>query len=395
MSGKKIPTQQNIKQMHLKAIFLEALRCDGVSRAQLKKSLGLSFPSVSALVDELLADGFLCECGTVESTQRGRPVSLLRCVSTAFSVPVAVMTREGYQFSLFDCCGKVLQENFLPYLQKPVDTDQPWQPDADTICIPMEAHLARLRQKHRITDLVICAPGSINAKGRFTSSALQLAAPAEFFPRLEESTGLKVHLINSSDADAYAERLLQPLPEDFIFLHIGRGVGAGIIRKGKIYTGAQLRAGEIGHISVDWQGPVCSCGNRGCLEKYVSLRRIAQDAQQLGFESLDALAQAYDRGDKTAVALLENKAQLLAVGISNMLTMQPVQHIVIGGAVCQFGDDFLWAVRSAVQALGFRKYMNLLTVTYTKNPAGNGAMGAFWNYIDHKLILKKEGINDV
>lgn len=390
MSTKKIPTQQNIKQMHLKAIFLEALRCDGVSRAQLTKTLGLSFPSVSALVDELLEAGLLRECGTVESAQRGRPVSLLRCVSTAFSVPVAVMAREGYQLSLFDCCGKVLQEDFLPYEQKPEDCDQPWRPDADALCLPLEAYLAKLRQSHRITDLVICAPGSINAGGRFTSSALQLAAPAEFFPRLEQ--GLQVHLINNSDADAYAERLLQPLPEDFIFVHIGRGVGAGIIRKGKIYTGAHMRAGEIGHISVDWKGPVCSCGNRGCLEKYVSLRQLAQDGKQLGFATVDALAAAYRQGDEKAVSLLENKAQLLAVGISNMLTMQPVKHIVIGGAICQFGDGFLQAVRNAVMALGFRKYMNLLTVTYTKNPAGNGAMGAFWNYIDHKLTFEKEGV---
>ncbi len=388
MSAKQIPTQQNIKQMHLKAIFLEALRRDGVSRAQLTKALALSFPSVSALVEELLEAGLLRECGTVESTQRGRPVSLLRCVSSAFSVPVAVMTREGYQLSLFDCCGKLLQDAFLPYGKKPEDSDQPWRPDADDLCLPLEAYLKKVGANHRITDLVICAPGSINAKGRFTSSALQMAAPAEFFPRLEQS--LQVHLINNSDADAYAERLLQPLPEDFIFLHIGRGVGAGIIRKGKIHTGAHMRAGEIGHISVDWQGPECSCGNRGCLEKYISLRRIAQDAQQLGFGSIDDLAHAYAQGDKTVVALMENKAQLLAVGISNMLTMQPVEHIVIGGAICQFGDDFLWAVRNAVQALGFRKYMNLLKITYTKKPDGCGAMGAFWNFMDHELELRKD-----
>ena len=393
--AKQIPTQQNIKQMHLKAIFLEALRHDGVSRAQLTKTLHLSFPSVSALVEELLEAGLLRECGTVESTQRGRPVSLLRCVSTAFSVPVAVMTREGYQFSLFDCCGKRLQETFIPYGQKPEDCEQLWRPEAEVLCLPLENCIQQLRAKHKIAGLVICAPGSINARGRFTSSALQLAAPAQFFPRLEARTGLQVHLINNSDADAYAEQLLQPLPEDFIFVHIGRGVGAGIIRKGKIYTGAHMRAGEIGHISVDWQGPKCSCGNRGCLEKYISLNHIAEGGKQLGFATLEELAEAYRQGEKTAAALMENKAQLLAVGISNMLTMQPVKHIVIGGAICRFGDDFLWAVRDAVQALGFRKYMNLLTVTYTKNPAGNGALGAFWNYMDHELTFEKEGFTDV
>lgn len=390
MSAKQIPTQQNIKQMHLKAIFLEALRLDGVSRAQLTKSLGLSFPSVSALVDELLEAGFLKESGAEENPQRGRPRSLLRCVSTAFSVPVAVMTREGYQLHLFDCCGQLLQEAFVPYLQAPEDIAQPWRPDTDCLCLPLETQLARLRKSHRIGSLVLCAPGSVNIRGQLTSSAMQMAAPADFLPRLVRNLNLHIHLINNSDADAYAERKFQPLPEDFIFVRIGRGVGAGIIRKGKIFQNDAVRAGEIGHISIDYRGPVCSCGNRGCLEKYVSMKQIARDGQALGFASVDALGSAYRQGDASAVSLLEEKAQLLAVGISNMITMQPVENIVLGGCDV-FGEDFLEAVRKAVEQRGFRKYMNRLTVTASQNKTGSCAVGAFWNYIEHQFIMGKDG----
>ena len=396
----KIPTQQNIKAMHLKAIFLKALNANGISRAQLTQELHISFPSVSALVDELLEAGLLQECGTVERAQRGRPRGMLRCVSTAFAVPVAVMTREGYQLSLFDCCGQLLQECFLPYLEHPADSQEPWQPVEDVLCLPLETQIRQLRQQYVLSpELVMCAPGSINTKGRLTSSAMQMAASSEFFPRLERTLGMGICMINSSDADAYAEKLFQPLPEDFVFVHMGRGVGAGIIRKGKIFADTHMRAGEIGHISVDYRGVPCSCGNRGCLERYVNISQITREAAELlaAEPDFDTVARAFRQKDPRITELMKEKARLLAVGISNLLTVQPVKHIVLGGKIQLLGDGFLEEVRTAVEGSGFQKYMNQLTVTYTQNTAASGALGAFWNYLDHewKLTLKKEGNDHV
>lgn len=384
-----IPTQQTIKSMHLKAIFLWALRSGGISRVQLTKELHLSFPSVSALVDELLEAGFLAEHGTVESSQRGRPRSLLRCVSSAFSVPVAFMTREGYHFSLFDCCGQLLETAFLPFTQVPADSMQPWQPDEDIVCPVLEKHLSQLRNHHNMPNLILCVPGSLNAKGRLTSSALQMVAPTGFLPRLERILGAPVCMTNNSDADAYAEKFLQPLPEDFIFVHVGRGVGAGIIRKGKIFTSTQMRAGEIGHISIDYQGMRCSCGNYGCLERYINILQITREVADLLQKDItfDAVAQLYRQGDEQVQKIIHEKARLLAVGISNMLAMQPVMHIVLGGSIPLLGDGFLEAVREAIQLYGFRKYMNRITVTYSQNTTGSSALGAFWNYLDHEWIF--------
>jgi glucokinase len=157
-----------------------------------------------------------------------------------------------------------------------------------------------------------------------------------------------------------------------------------------------MRAGEIGHISIDYKGIPCSCGNRGCLERYICIPAICQEAAKiLGQESADfeTVCRAYAQGHAGIVEMLCGKARLLAVGISNLIAAHPVTHIVLGGGIEQLGDRFLEQVQQAVQTVGFRKYMNRLTVTYTVSPSGNGALGAVWNYMYHQMkiehVLKK------
>lgn len=388
----KIPTQHHIKAMHLQEIYLRVLQSDGISRARLKEEMRLSFPSVSALVDELISNGVLYEVGAQESTQRGRPSILLRVNPDALAIPVINMTRDGYQYSLFDGCAQLLEEGVLPYTRKPVENgSERWCPDADTICGPLEKLIGGFAQKYAILDLVLSVPGSINARGVLTSSALQITMPGNFLQHVEDALKLPICMINNSDAEAYAEKLFQPLPEDFIFLHVGKGVGAGIIRKGKIFNNGPMRAGEIGHISIDYNGKPCPCGNRGCLERYIDVTQICQEAAQLLKQEtvdFDQVCQAYRQGVPEIVVLIGEKARLIGVGMSNMLAMQPVRHVVLGGGIEQLGDSFLETLREAIRGQGFRKYMNRLTITYTANSSGNGAQGALWNYLHHQMKIE-------
>lgn len=386
----QVPTQQHIKSMHLKEIYLKTLRSEGISRAHLKREMQLSFPSISALVDELLKQDILREERVEAASGRGRPSTLLRVNPDALAIPVVNMTRDGYQFCLYDCCGQALHTCSLPYDKEDADPAQRWAPDARTLCHPLTELLDALRKTHVMAELVLSVPASINARGFLTSSALHLTVPQDFLTYLEEKTGLALHLINNSDAEAYAEKLFQPLPEDFVFLHVGKGVGAGIIRKGRIFDNGYLRAGEIGHISIDYNGSPCPCGNRGCLERYIDISQLQQEAEPLlpDCNGFDEIVEAYRSGNPEITALINSKAQLLTVGISNMLAMQPVTHIVLGGSIEKLGEGFLEALRKAAESFGFRKYMNRVTVTFTRAGADAGLTGAVWNYIDHVLTVE-------
>lgn len=383
-----IPTQQHIKQMHLKEIFLLALRSGGISRAELRQALQLSFPSTSALVEELLARGVLVEDGTMIPTERGRPRSMLRVNAKAFSVPVAVMTPEGYRCTLFDCCGTVLQTVFLPYAaQLPAV-----QLDMEALGKPLQDWLGEVRQRHTVAPLILAISGNFNESGAISSSIIGFSTPAAFHRQLQQMLDLSVIIFNNADCYAYAEQYCQKLPEDFIAVTVSRGVGAGIIRHGAIFDGGFFRAGELGHISIDHSGEPCSCGGRGCLEKYINTRQITKEACQLlqlpeETAAFDDIAKIY-REKRTALdGLISEKAGILALGISNMLTMQPVTHIVIGGEIVKLGDRFLAELRKYMKTVGLRKFMDRVTVSYTRNSKDPEAFGSFQNYLDHHLDI--------
>lgn len=388
-SSKHIPTQQNIKQMHLKEIFLKALRSGGISRAQLRQEMRLSFPAVSALVDELLEHGILFEDGTLELAQRGRPRSMLRVNPKAFAVPVATMTPEGYRCSVFDCCGNPLESDFLPYAaQLPVRA-----PDMQALSQPLQDWLAGFCGKYPLEELVLTISGNFDDAGAVSSSALGFSTPAAFIQQLQDRLKMPVVVFNNADCYAYGEKYCQKLPEDFIAITIGRGVGAGIIRHGEVFSGGFLRAGEIGHISIDYNGKPCVCGSRGCLERYINTDQITQEACRLlqlpeSTTDFGAVCQLYRQEEPQTVQLISEKARLLALGISNMLAMQPVAHIVIGGGIEQLGEGFLEVLRKHMKTTGLRKFMDRATVSYSRNATGGEALGAFWNYIDHYMNVQ-------
>ena len=100
------------------------------------------------------------------------------------------------------------------------------------------------------------------------------------------------------------------------------------------------------------------------------------------------VCQAYQLEDPMVTALLQEKARLLAVGISNMLAMQPVTHIVVGGGIEQLGQSFLDALQKAIGSTGLRKYMDRVTVSYTRNTQDGDALGAFRNFLDHSFRIE-------
>lgn len=393
--NRNIPTQQHIKSMHLKEIFLAALHSGGTSRAHLKQELHLSFPSVSALVDELLVNHVLLETDVRETPERGRPRTVLRINPKALAIPVLVMTREGYHCAVYDCAANCLEKGFLPF-SPDAQANHPhtgrWYPSAQTLCAPLQAWSRRISRMYRVSDLLLVVPGTANEAEGLSSSALQMTVTKEFLPRLMQSTGWNVIVQNNSDCCAYAEKICRSLSEDFIYIYIGEGVGAGIIRSGKVFQNQGRRAGEIGHISIHYNGRTCSCGRKGCLESYISTTAIIQDTRNVltdpskSVTTFQDVCAAYTSGNPDLAQLLREKAQLLSVGIHNMLSMQPVSHVILGGEIEQLGPDFLALVQTSLQE---RSHHIGTAISYTTQVSGAESLGAVWNYLDHLMEIER------
>ncbi len=377
-------TQKAIKEHHLKEIYLHVLKNGGMTRAQLRREMNLSFPSVSALVDELIGCGILAEGELIETTERGRPGTLLRINGKGIAIPVVCMEKDGYRCCLFNGCAEALQRCFLPYEGTKEQQDGWWRPKMETLLRPLESWVRSFSGKYRLPALMLSVYGHINSEGALKSSPFSLLSPPAFLQSMEQALGVRVYTRNNADFCAYGEKILQNMTEDFAFVLIGEGIGAGIVRDGQVIQRGPFRSGEIGHISVDYRGRDCVCGSRGCLETYLSRYAMEQDSG-MPFEQL---CEKYRQKDPEIRALIGRKAELLAMGISNMLTMQPVKWVLLGGGIEALGSDFLEEMKKVTGYVGIRIRMQNMELRYASDLEQSEETGAIWCYLEHYLTME-------
>lgn len=168
--------------------------------------------------------------------------------------------------------------------------------------------------------------------------------------------------------------------DDMIFVVVGTGVGAAIIINGELYRGANNSAGEIGHITVDMNGPACSCGSNGCLEVYVAgpdlvdrYRDAAKSANITLPPRLDGktIARLAAQGQPQAIQVFEQAGQALGIGIAAMAHMFDISTYVIGGSVAQAGDLLLEPTRRAARYRAFQSIGSRVRVL--ASPLGDDA----------------------
>lgn len=186
--------------------------------------------------------------------------------------------------------------------------------------------------------------------------------------RLENKLDIKVEIENDVRMAAWGEKLLGAGRDidDFICLALGTGVGSGIFSQGRMLLGHNRGAGEAGHITVEKDGRSCRCGNKGCLEMYVSGRAIALRAAEileLGEKSLMSelvkgdlskvtsliVKEAALKGDQPALDLISSTAEYLGIGLAVLSNLLNPRRIALGGGVMGLGPMLLTPVREVVR----------------------------------------------
>lgn len=377
-------TQKAIKEHHLKEMYLHILRNGGLTRAQLRREMNLSFPSVSALVDELIGCGILEEGELIETAERGRPGTLLRINGKQIAVAVVCMEKDGYRCCLFNGGAQALQRCFVPYEGPKERQDGWWKPKKETLLRPLERWVRSFSGTYRMTALMLSVYGHIDSEGALKSSPFSLQSPPDFLQSMERALGVPVYSRNNADFCAYGEKVLRNMTDDFAFLFVGEGIGAGIVRNGQVLPQGEFRSGEIGHISVDFRGRDCVCGSRGCLETYLSRGAIERDSGM----PFERVCEKYRQKDPEIRALIHQKAELLAMGISNMLTMQPVKWVLLGGGIEALGSDFLEEMKRITGQVGVRARMQSIELRYASDLEQSEENGAIWCYLEDHLTME-------
>jgi len=165
-----------------------------------------------------------------------------------------------------------------------------------------------------------------------------------------------------------------------VYVTVSTGVGGGLILDGRIYHGESGGAGEIGHMTLDPLGPLCSCGRRGCLEACASGTAIAREARKRGFLPAPAtakeVAEAARRGDREATAVLRDAFVYLGRGLAAVITLLNPRLVVVGGGVMAGAADFLPVAREEAARCTYGPAWERVEVVPAFLGADSGVTGA-------------------
>ena len=190
----------------------------------------------------------------------------------------------------------------------------------------------RHRGREKVRSITIAAPGPIDLKRGVLVNPPNL--PWQNVPLVAlmgHATGAKVHLANDADMAGLGEfhHGAGRGTKNMVYITWSTGVGGGLIIDGKLRRGAHGTAGEVGHIIIDPNGPLDNCGQRGCLEAFVSGTALARDTGRTAAE----LFASAKRGDRTARAVVEKAANYMGIALISLTNALDPEMFVIGGGV--------------------------------------------------------------
>lgn len=225
-----------------------------------------------------------------------------------------------------------------------------------------------------LSTLAIAAAGAINSEEGIVTDSPNLPGWHDIPLRemVEKETGLETFLINDASAAALGEHCfgIGKGVNNLIYITVSTGIGGGIIIDGKLYTGVSGSAGEIGHVTIDVNGPRCNCGNTGCLEVLASGKAVAREAQKAiaqGAKTIilelaegepqnitaQIVSTAAQKGDALASAIIFKAATYLGVGMVNLVNIFNPEMIIVGGGMAKMGDMLLDTARKVVAERAF------------------------------------------
>lgn len=243
---------------------------------------------------------------------------------------------------------------------------------------------------------IACAGGIDTARGVVTTSP-NLPGWIDIPLRdvVKDRYRVKTFLLNDSSAAALGEHRfgIGRGTQNFVLLAVGTGIGGGIIINGKLYSGTVGSAGELGHMTIDVNGPVCNCGNTGCLEELASGRVMAREAKRrinqgeksalvammaAKIEDITAekIGVAARHGDKLASEVITDAATYLGVGMVNLVNIFNPEIIAIAGGVANLGDLLLEPARRIVRERAFPVAARAVKIVTAQLGDEAGVLGA-------------------
>lgn len=383
------------------SVIVDAIRASGtVSRVGLTVTTGLTGATVSTVVRRLIDDGLVVETGRAESTG-GKPRVLLELDPTARYAVGVHLDHASITCTVTDLAGTsvALSTHPGPGTRSPAEVLVETAAEVDRLVD--EAGVDR----GRVLGIGFVAPGPLTSDGGMhrTPPAMRAWTDYPITSELGRLTGLPVLLENDATASAIGEHWAGGTGSEnsFAVLYMGTGLGAGLVLDGVAYRGSSGNAGEIGHTTLDLDGPVCWCGTRGCVEALAGPAAVVAEARSspdlaaaAGLSTgtsadpdtsephpsvvseLAAVARAAAAGHAGAHDVLERSARYVAAAALTAVNLLDVRMLVLTGAsLAAAGDIYLPAVRDALATSLFARGAHPVDVRLSRTAATAPALG--------------------
>ncbi len=329
------------------------------SRAEIARLTGLSRSTVSEIIDCLLKTGLIAEMGAGKSSGGRRPIVLEFQDESRWILGVDVGATH-VSVALTDLRGHVLswQEKKHPVRTDPEGTRKLVIKLCDE-CLKEWGNGTR-----RLARIGVAVPSPVDPLNPVMLSEVVIPAweGKSGLELLQQKYGVPVHVDNDANLGALAEHYWGAGKgiNDFVYIKVAHGIGAGYILNGDIYRGAGGVAGEMGHLPIDPNGSPCVCGLKGCLATFVGKPSMAKRTNELltqypesllsGKEpTFGTIAAAAGDGDELALKLVSEVAEYLGIAISGWFNLMNPKLAILGGELAGLGELLLEPLRSKVR----------------------------------------------
>lgn len=310
-----------------------------LSRADLARSSGLQPSTVSAIIDELIKEGWVTE--GMGRAPRGRRPRLLHLNVERAGIIAVDLRPETTTVGLAGMDARFVDQASWRTPQDP----QAW----------LQALTRSVRGFRTAHPRILCEgvgvslPGRADAEGRLIFAPNLRWGPVNLRALIEQKLELPVAVENAANACALAELWFGRHPEhvrNLIAVTISEGIGVGLLMNGQLVRGGDARAGEFGHITLDENGPRCPCGKRGCWERYASnsaaLATYRDSAAAAGWKAppftFEQLVRMANEGDRHAAGALDSMATYVGIGLAGLITGLSPDVVVIVGEITAAWD---------------------------------------------------------
>ncbi|QPP10449.1 ROK family transcriptional regulator [Streptomyces bathyalis] len=354
-------SQSSLHRANLERVVRAVRMAGSLTQAEIARTTGLSAATVSNIVRELKESGTVQVTPTSAGGRRARAVSLSGDAGAVVGVDFG---HSHLRVAVGNLAHQVLAEE-----AEPIDVDA----SADEGFDRAEQLVHRLIattgiSREKLIGVGLGVPGPIDVETGELGSTSILPGWSGTHPREELASrlGVPVHVDNDANLGALGEQVWGNGrgATDLAYIKVASGVGAGLVINGQIYRGPGGTAGEIGHITLDESGPVCRCGNRGCLETFTAARYVlpllhSSHGTDLTMARVVQLAREGDPGCRRVVGDL---GRHIGSGVANLCNLLNPSRVVLGGDLAEAGDVVLGPVRDSVARYAIPSAARQLTV---------------------------------